>query len=51
MSDITMCEGTDCPMKETCYRYTAKVNNLYQAYFCEVPLKDGKCDMYWDKKI
>jgi hypothetical protein len=45
--DITMCLGTDCPYKETCYRYTAKSNEYYQSYFTEAPIKDGKCDMYW----
>jgi hypothetical protein len=45
--DITLCLGTDCPYKETCYRYTAKANEYYQSYFTEPPIKDGKCDMYW----
>jgi hypothetical protein len=46
MSDITMCPGTDCPYKETCYRYTAKPSD-WQSYFSVPPIKDGKCDMYW----
>ena len=46
--DITMCPGTNCPHKETCYRYTAKPSE-YQSYFIEAPVKDGKCDMYWGK--
>jgi hypothetical protein len=46
MPDITMCPGTNCPHKETCYRYTAKPSE-YQSYFTEAPVKDGKCDMYW----
>ena len=44
--DITMCPGTNCPHKETCYRYTAKPSD-YQSYFTEAPVKDGKCEMYW----
>ena len=44
--DITMCQGTNCPHKETCYRYTAKPSE-YQSYFIDPPVKDGKCDMYW----
>jgi len=44
--DITKCVGTDCPVKETCYRYTAKAD-FQQSWFCECPIKDGKCDMYW----
>jgi histone acetyltransferase (RNA polymerase elongator complex component) len=47
---ITMCPGTNCPHKETCYRYTAKPSEGWtQAYFTEPPIKDGKCDMYWGK--
>lgn len=44
--DITMCVGTDCPQKETCYRYTVKPSD-YQSYFINPPIKHGKCEMYW----
>ena len=47
MPDIAKCLGTDCPYKETCYRYTAKPNEYRQSYFSVAPFKDGKCDMYW----
>lgn len=47
MSDITKCEGTGCPAKELCYRYTAKPNEYRQSYFVEVPYKDDECDLYW----
>lgn len=47
MADIDMCRGTDCPHKESCYRYTAMPSE-YQWYL-EPPIKDGKCDMYWGK--
>lgn len=46
MADITKCWGTDCPLKEQCYRYTSKADE-YQTFFFEVPYKDGKCDMIW----
>ena len=46
MSDITKCDGTDCPFKEKCYRYTSEADE-YQSYFTESPIKDGKCDYYW----
>lgn len=46
MADITKCRGDGCPIKEECYRYTAK-DNSYQDYFTEVPFIEGKCDMYW----
>jgi hypothetical protein len=47
MADITMCLGTNCPQKETCYRFTAKPNEYRQSYFTNPPIKVGKCDMYW----
>ena len=51
MPDITMCKGQVgaiiCPYKDKCYRYTAKADKLYQSFFVGLPLKDGKCDMYW----
>ena len=45
--DITKCKGTNCPLKESCYRFTAIENEVLQAYFVEPPIKDGKCEMYW----
>jgi hypothetical protein len=45
--DIAKCLGTDCPYKETCYRYTSEPSDYRQSYFSVPPIKDGKCDMYW----
>jgi hypothetical protein len=50
MADITKCSGIDCPIKETCYRYTAPVSDWNQSWFCEYPFKDGVCDMYYELK-
>jgi hypothetical protein len=50
MSDITKCHGIGCPIKEKCYRFTAKADE-YQAYFLESPIKDGKCDMFWMPRV
>lgn len=47
MADITKCFGRECPIKESCYRFTALADNICQSYFAESPIKDGKCDMYW----
>ena len=64
MSDITKCSGEGCPIKEKCYRFTAK-SDVYQSIFLEVPGKwedylelnaDGSltdtqqwvCDMYYN---
>lgn len=46
MPDITMCEGTNCPLKENCYRYKAKPD-IYQSYFIKPPYEQNKCDHYW----
>jgi len=41
-----MCPGTNCPHKESCYRFTAKPNE-YQSFFIDSPIKKGKCDYFW----
>lgn len=48
MPDITMCKGTDCPLKKHCYRHMAKPSQL-QSWFVTPPVKDdGTCDRFWD---
>lgn len=44
-----MCNGTDCPLKENCWRYLATPSS-YQSYFLNSPIKDDKCDEYWPYK-
>jgi hypothetical protein len=53
MPDMSMCQGTDCPLKETCYRYTAIANEFRQTYLFDVPYdkEKEKCDFYWPTKI
>ena len=51
MADITKCEDTLCPSKETCYRYTAPASEYYQSYGLFNREEDAiNCDMYWDNK-
>lgn len=54
MADITKCTGENCPIKEMCYRFTAKEDELYQSYFTETPGKlennTFSCDMYWGEE-
>lgn len=52
MPDITMCGGTACPLKATCYRYTARPTPGRQSYFANAPVRyretgDAVCDYYW----
>ncbi len=39
--DITKCSGQDCPIKETCYRFTSKSSSPTQMYFDPIPGKWG----------
>lgn len=64
MADITMCFGSGCPLKEQCYRYTAKPDKYRQSYFVGLPylqLVDDngdiidnpdptQCKQFWDNK-
>ena len=47
MADITMCNGNKCEKKNTCYRFLATPSD-WQSYFTETPVKDDKCDYYWE---
>jgi hypothetical protein len=62
MADIAMCRGygfsdpegvVPCPSRESCYRYTAPVNEFMQSYFADTAelydhdTGDTACDMYW----
>lgn len=51
MADITMCYGKDCPLKENCYCYKATPNKFRQSMFFDSPIKNGKCDEFWDMRI
>ena len=49
VSDITMCKGQDCPLRESCYRYTAPANPFRQSYFLTEPVDElGDCDEWVD---
>ena len=37
MADITMCSGSNCPIKDSCFRFKAEKNMIYQSYFLNVP--------------
>lgn len=45
MADITKCQGRNCPRKDTCYRYTAKADDEWQAW-SEFD-KLANCECYW----
>lgn len=49
MTDITMCHGGLCPLKDTCHRHTTKASEL-QSYFVNPPFvfQTNSCDYYWE---
>ena len=48
MSDITMCDGGNCSLKNGCYRFTAHVNDNWQSYFVHIPFWNGQCEYFID---
>ena len=56
MADITKCRGADekrnliCPMRDNCYRFTAKSNEFRQSYFTVVPYEAPECSEFWDNR-
>lgn len=57
MPDITMCQGVckerkqACPLRDNCWRYTARPSEYRQSYFIEAPFivePDGtSCGYFW----
>ena len=50
MPDIMMCSGEKCPLKQICYRHTAKPSN-YQSYFLKPPVLGGTCEYFWRDEV
>ena len=48
MADITMCTGEGCPLKESCYRFTAEKSDFMQSYFFTPPVDGKSCERSWD---
>ena len=46
MVDISMCAGSYCPIRNTCYRHTAKPDSHWQSYI-GARYEDGECANYW----
>ena len=48
MPDITMCNGNNCELSSTCYRYKAEPTLYRQSYFIKEPNNGLECDYYWE---
>lgn len=50
MPDISMCRGLECPIKKSCYRYTAKADKYRQSYIMNPPYREENneviCDLF-----
>jgi hypothetical protein len=53
MPDITMCKNKLCPSKNTCYRFTAPPDTLWQSYADFKPLNpwEDTCGWYIEAKL
>jgi len=47
MPDISMCNNSNCKLKEDCYRFTATPSHHRQSYARFEPVK-GECDHFWE---
>jgi hypothetical protein len=49
MPDIRMCQTKDCPIKQSCHRFTVNISD-HESYFAETPYdEDGEgCEFYWE---
>ena len=45
MSDISMCEGEGCEVRETCYRFKSNPNEYWQSYI-KPNIQLGVCEHY-----
>jgi hypothetical protein len=46
---LTKCEGTDCPLRLECKRFTKDIE-YPQEFFAQVPYYDGNCQMFLGEK-
>ena len=47
MPEISKCPGNQCPVKNTCWRYTSLPSEM-QCYFIGNPDFNNQCDFYYD---
>lgn len=52
MSSSKMCKGRDCPIKDTCFRYTREPDKN-QEYYWNIPFdwNGERCDFYLPKWV
>jgi len=48
MADISKCANEDCTLKEKCYRYKVKSDEIWQTYGGFTQDEDGECEYHWE---
>lgn len=49
MADISKCHGENCPVRDICFRFTAKADKYWQSYM--EPDRNGhQCNSFWPAK-
>jgi hypothetical protein len=47
--DYSMCQNNKCPSRNTCFRFTAIPDKVWQSYSdFQVPEGKDRCEHYWD---
>ena len=46
MVDMAMCRNKKCPVREKCYRYTAKANKYWQSYTNGEYTRKNGCELF-----
>jgi len=46
MTDITKCINEKCPIRDKCYRHTAK-DGVYEQSYSYFEYKDDDCEYFW----
>jgi len=51
MADISKCKGTDCPIRDSCYRYTAPDSLVWQSYYnYSYDHEKEECKDFWKRR-
>lgn len=49
MTDISKCHGENCPVRDICYRFTAKADPHWQSYM-EPDRNGSECKSFWSRQ-
>jgi hypothetical protein len=50
MPDISKCANEECPLKDSCYRWTSTPNEYWQSYGDFKHDEENGCEYYWEVK-